>query len=276
MKCNLIHQAPIWAIRLLSTICLLIAVVTPLQAANSVESNETHAVGRMPVLSAPYLPLGPIAMEATEPVSDKAIVGVPLTLADMGIDFAAHVLANFSDADGDNEGGSSYEWMIDNVVVETGSTFTPAEEHGGQLLSVRITPKTQTGDPDIGKVMLSNSIVVRSKIIERFSKPGQTRLDWNSANFHCSITLGNGGYRLPTKDELQQLYKETTIAMSTGDSNIQICQRYGWPLNGHCNGDNSYYWTSDPFSSLYYLIGMQDGNDSYMGVSFKGYVTCIN
>ncbi|KEK26533.1 hypothetical protein [Shewanella xiamenensis] len=275
MKCNLIHKAPIWATRLLSTMGLLLTIITPLHAANSVASNETlPAVGRMPILSSPNLPVGPIATGATSSVSDKAIVGVPLTLADMGIDFGAHVLANFSDADGDNEGGSVYEWMIDGVVVSSAVTFVPDVDHGGQLLSVRVIPKTYTGDPNIGSVVTSNKIVVRSSIIDRFSKPDLGHRDWNTASTYCSSILGNG-YRLPTRVELQQLYKETTEAISIG-SNTQLCQYYGWPLYNQCGGSDTFYWTNEKIDNdSHWGVGMQNGL-AYSGQnSYATHITCI-
>lgn len=214
-----------------------------------VESNQTNlAIGRMPVLSPLTLPVGSVAADAaatgaTQPVSDHAKVGVPLTLADMGLDLSLLV----TDVDGDIEGGSGYEWLIDNVVVGTAATFRPTVAHGGQLLSVRVTPKTQMGDPDTGAAVTSNTTVVRSAIVDRFSKPDTTIRNWGAANTYCQ-NLG-GGYQLPTVDELQQLYREMTVATTTG-YNHQACERYGWPLNGgRCGGSNNLYWTSEPNTS---------------------------
>lgn len=253
------------------------ALTAPAMAA--VESNQTNlAIGRMPVLSPLTLPVGSVAADAaatgaTQPVSDHAKVGVPLTLADMGIDFSAHVLANFTDVDGDNEGGSFYEWLIDGAVVGTAATFTPTVAHGGQLLSVRVTPKTQTGDPDTGAAVTSNTTVVRSAIVDRFSKPATTALNWGAANTYCQ-NLG-GGYQLPTVDELQQLYREMTVATTTG-GNYQVCERYGWPLDSRCGGSTSYYWTSEPNTSgLHWGVNMNGGIAFGTNDTSNGRVTCV-
>ncbi|MFB2776781.1 hypothetical protein [Shewanella xiamenensis] len=257
MKFNLIQQAPIWAIRLLSTIVLLLSVINPLQAANTVASNETQpAVGRMPILlNAPNLPVGPIETGATVPVSDIAIVGIPLTLADMGIDWSTYITTSFRDDDGDIEDGTLYEWLIDGSVVSSISTFTPQVEHGGQLLSLRLTPKTKNGDPHIGRSVSTNTILVRSGLIEKFKKPDSSARIWNQAKDYCE---GNG-YRLPSTSELQQLFLETTKQIVVGVASNDICNRYGWPLQAMCNGSTGRYWTSEA-----------DGVGAHWGVDLAG------
>lgn len=230
--------------------CMAISTLTPAMAA--VESNETlPAIGRMPVLPALTLPVGSIAPDAaatgaTEPVSDHAKVGVPLTLADMGINWVEYVKDNFSDEDDDAESGSFYEWLIDGQVVENTTVFTPAVEHGGQSLSVRVTPRTNTGDPDIGKTVSSNTIIVRSTFIERFTKPDTILRSWFNANTYCQ-NMGVG-YRLPSLAELVQLHSEMTSASVNND----VCKFYGWPVSqgdNTCGGTHNSYWANDSIDS---------------------------
>jgi len=264
MKCNLIQQAPIWAIRLLSTMGLILAVIHPLQAANSVESNETQpAVGHMPVLKLqPDLPLGTKEVGATDFVSDIVKVGQKVELKDLLVN--DYLSKSYFDVDGDIEGGTIAEWLIDGVIVEVGSSFTPLSIHGGQMLTVNIIPKSITGVPQQGlPISGNNGISIRSQLIDKFFIPDKSVHLYNEAISLCA----NGGGRLPTVLELQEVYKEASAAININSTtHFDMCTKYGWPMaGGYCGGSSYRYRTSeeDPVNvgmGRYQNVVMANGN----------------
>lgn len=73
--------------------------------------------------------------------------------------------------------------------------------------------------------------------------PGSNSLTWNSANSYCVglTVLGISGWRLPTSDELLQMYADRS-------------KIGGFPSGAYC------YWSSTPSSNGHYMVNFEYGS----------------
>lgn len=264
MKCNLIHKAPVWATRLLSIMGLLLGVIDPLQAANSVASNETlPAVGRMPVTSSSLFFLSPEIPKDNETVT---------------FDIGKY---SQTDADSDEMITPYIEWLIDDVSVGIGTSYTfDNTGYGGQQLSIRLIPKTLTGDPNAGAAISSAHVRIGSSLIGNFSTPDTVLRDWTNADLYCKNMEPKGSWSLPSLMQLTSLfYSATSLIAYSGTTikNYDMCNFNGWPLLNMCGGTNSVYWTSEEQSiGRHTVIGMDDGISNSRGDSGFQNVVCIS
>lgn len=206
--------------------------------ATAIESEATLSViGHKPQLKPLILPEGSLATGASVRVSDYVKVGNPVSLGDMGINLSTLL----TDSDGDREGGSVIEWSVDGGSWVMSEIFTADTEDGGQRLSVRVTPKTLTGIPNIGDPTVStNSIIIKSGIIQRFTlHPNKITLTHADAVSYCNSI----GMRLPTLAQLRAVFFEGT-SLKEPASNTEMCSRYGWPLGSLCGGSLNAYWAN--------------------------------
>ncbi|MFB2761612.1 hypothetical protein ACE012_19150 [Shewanella xiamenensis] len=259
MKCNLIHKAPIWATRLLSIMGLLLSVINPLQAANSVESNETlPAVGRMPT--------------ATNVKFDKV---------DIALGESLNITYSYQDEDGDIDGGSDVTWFYNDTKISgaSGLGFTPVLNINTPIntpcsrnfaINAEITPKSLNGAPLVGLPVTTNSVKVTVPEIPGFTFPVQK--NHTDAIAYCNSL----GARLPTRAELITLFNTYT----TGGINLQLAEKYGWPLSNSSStfcGSYGFYWTSDAISgTAYYTVDLHNPNaSSGTHEVYTNDVTCI-
>ncbi|HDO1315553.1 hypothetical protein [Aeromonas veronii] len=239
--------------------CMAISTLTPAMAA--VESNETlPAIGRMPkFITAPMLPEGiknsHIHAHANLPVSDVAITGKTIGLVDLGIDLANYKQDNYSDDDGDLESGSIIEWLVNDALISSGDSINLQQpDHGGEMLVLRLTPKSISGEPLVGIAIVTNSIRVGSSVISSYYTPDTTTRNLSDAIQHCTVLGG----RLPSVDELKLLYEDATSKIH------DMCNVYGWPLfGGRCGGETSFYVTSDidVVTGEPYMVYMSSGEE---------------
>lgn len=264
MKCNLIHRTSMLVIKFLSTVCLLLTLITPSQAANSVESNETlPAVGRMPVTSSSIFFLSPKTPKDNETVT---------------FDIGKY---SQTDADSDEMITPYIEWLIDDVSVGIGPSYTfDNTGYGGQQLSIRLIPKTLTGDPNAGAAISSEHVRIGSSLIGNFSTPDTVVRNWTNADLYCKNMEPKGSWSLPSLMQLRSLfYSATSLIAYSGTTikNYDMCNFYGWPLLDMCGGTNSVYWTSEEQSlGRHTVIGMDDGISSSRGDSGPQNVVCVS
>ena len=178
---------------------------------------------------------------------------------------------SFSDADGDVESGTLIEWLRNGVVIsgETGDTYTTVPADGDQDLAARVTPRTSSveTDPASGVPVTSPVIGVGVYSTGNFLAPDTTVRNWTDADSYCR----SQGARLPTKDELQQLFVSATSSPTFSPhpgytTNVEMCLRHGWPMSGQCGGSNSYYWSSTPLGA-----GHHYGVDLNLGKALSPY-----
>ena len=101
-----------------------------------------------------------------------------------------------------------------------------------------------------------------------WEKDGSSYYNWNSAVSHCdSLTLGGSSdWRLPTVKELMTLLYHNGYGTTYSRLNSI----------GFQNIKNSYYWSSELYSSSSaYLVLFNYGHSSHTGLSFSRYVLCI-
>ncbi|MGL5487507.1 MAG: hypothetical protein ACRDC6_14660 [Shewanella sp.] len=101
-----------------------------------------------------------------------------------------------------------------------------------------------------------------------FTTPTTTSYSWNNADTYCKSLTPPA--RLPTVDELQNVYYIGTSATSIGQFSEALCRVYGWPLGGMCGGKTDSYW-----SSAHTLVSLAHGYNDEYGDTFGGHVTCI-
>lgn len=238
--------------------CLALSALTPAMAA--VESNEVGpAIGRMPVIAT----VDNLTGSTGHPAFAGKIIGVNLT--------TTVTWSGYSDADGDVEGTHGIEWLLNGTPVAgaTGSSYTPPVDAGGKTLQARITPRSVAGDPIAGTPKLSPSVVIEKS----FTKPDATARTWSQANTFC--TGKGGGYRLPTKQELIDLYVRRT-GVAVGTTSYNMCNIHGWPLSGRCGGSLNGYWASESGGgSFRWYVNLNDGGSNIYEDHYVYMVTCV-
>lgn len=198
-----------------------------------------------------------------------------------------HVLSissAFADADGDTEAGSTIQWLRNGAAISgaTGETYTVQSADAGRSLSVQVTPKTDPAitSPASGMVATSAAIAVTAGIMGygNFLAPDALLRNWSQADSFCK----SKGARLPTRDELQQLFVDATSSPAWAPNsgyiqNTEMCSLYGWPLAGMCGGgEKGHYWSStSPSSGRHSLVAMTTGGVMNDLDSFTYLVACV-
>ncbi|MGL6608198.1 hypothetical protein [Aeromonas hydrophila] len=183
----------------------------------------------------------------------------------------------YSDADGDKESGTTVEWLVDGAVVGTGNPWKVVGSHTPKDLSVRITPKAATGSPgstQTGAPVTSSAQAITPALIGAFIKPDTTIMPWSQADAYCKGLTPAA--RLPTRIELQDLFLSNTS--TTGSVKYEMCDVFGWPLNGgRCGGSGNYYWTSESGNSdAHWVANMNNGITNNIGVDADSFhVACV-
>lgn len=175
---------------------------------------------------------------------------------------------DYSDADQDAEATPSVKWYYNNSLVagQEGKAYTPIfkyETGTGNAcndfnISVEVTPKSMTGDPNIGDIttVAPVTVAINLQAIPGFILPDTAQRTWSEANAFCA----SKGAHLPTVSQLKNVFADYTI----GGTNDQMSQKYGWPLlGGRCGGVTAYYWTNtqDPVTKAHYDVSMMDGSE---------------
>lgn len=178
----------------------------------------------------------------------------------------------FSDADGDAESGTSFQWLRAgaDIASATASTYTTVQDDVNANLTVKITPQTDPAltDPASGDPVTSAARHVVFMDATKWSTPTTVQRNWSQASSYCT-SLG-GGYRLPTKDELVALYIDATRAAAVYPNegyvgNTDMCDLYNWPMSNKCGGGNDVSWLSYWSSTAdtpgrHFNVGMDFGN----------------
>lgn len=184
---------------------------------------------------------------------------------------------SFSDVDGDAQSGTTVQWKRGTATVGTASTYATQTADANQSLRVEVMPQTDpaTTDPASGVPRASTAVTVAAAGaavgIGNFLVPTTATYTRNQAISHCS----QRGARLPSSSELQQLFLERTSATAIGQTNYEMCDVYGWPLDAMCGGvggGNYGYWS---FDNPVTFVVMHRGSTSGGDVSYQRYVACV-
>lgn len=248
------------------------------------------------------------ATPATDPASTAPAVGAPVRSTAITTQGAAPVATvgaiatqayqydlmtsgsyAYSDADGDAESGSTFNWLLGGTSIGSGSIAGGAVNKSRQLLpadvgkslTFSITPKSATGVPNTGVPTPSPAVTVTVPAglqVSNFFTPENSLRTWNTANAYCT---GLGG-RLPSQNELQQLFvnatRSTAFAPNAGYStNGEMCSLHGWPLIvAACNGSiSNLYWTSTPNPSGTPSTGGYRIVDMRQGIAYDGDLNAV-
>jgi hypothetical protein len=145
-------------------------------------------------------------------------------------------------------------------------------------MTLSVTPKTSMAitDPAVG--MVSTIEVVVPPDLGKFIKPDKTVRTWSQAYAYCT-SLGTGA-RLPTRDELVNLFLSATTATAAATAidqvNSDMCSVHGWPLLRDCGGSDHSYWSGTPNGvGGYYYVNLNSGY--FPGTLYSGtaQVACI-
>lgn len=195
---------------------------------------------------------------------------------------AGHTISvgyGFDDADGDAD-SSAIQWLRDGTAINgaTASTYTVQSADANRSLSVQVTPKTDPAitDPASGVAIASAAIkvVTGALPVGIFLAPDTVLRTWSQANSYCL----QKGARLPTLDELQQLFLSATSATVIGDSNTEMCSVYGWPLSAQCGGPygSSNYWFDEPPGPTHHKdVFITSGGVHYSNDLHTNYAACV-
>ncbi|HDO1358654.1 TPA: DUF1566 domain-containing protein [Aeromonas veronii] len=235
---------------------LLLAAMMASGVANAAPSSATPAViGHLPVASA--VTIAPAAPKAGETVT--------ATWA-------------YTDVDGDTESGTLVEWLLDGQEppAATGTSFALPSDAASKNLQVRITPRSQApADPAQGVEVTSAGVVVAAAGSINATQPTTNRYTWPQADAYCKGLTPAA--RLPTRKELQDIFVNNTSATAIGQTNYEMCDIHGWPLNGgRCGGSLNSYWTSEAGSSGYHwYVSMYNGLAYNSSDTNGNQVTCV-
>lgn len=172
---------------------------------------------------------------------------------------------DYSDADGDLEKNSEIKWYYNTNLLngEVTATYLPKLNINTGFdipctdfsIEAVVTPKSDTGEPKVGEPKKTAPVVVKLNldVIPGFIFPDTKALNWDDANNMCIAK----GARLPTRQELKDVFDNNT----SGSTNIEMSEKFGWPLfGGLCGGYQYSYWTSDLHSQgRHYDVDMEEG-----------------
>ena len=208
----------------------------------------------------------------TLPVNGRPPVARPSFIGSAQVGRTITAISGFIDADGDAESGTSYSWDIGQLNLGSGAALTIPAIAGGKTITLSVTPKTNIAitDPAVGTA--STKEVSVPPVTANFIKPDDIQRTYPEADAFCS-RLGNGA-RLPTKDELVDLYLSVTPGTVVGGFNENMCDVYGWPLNGRCGGKHSFYWSSTLNSNGRLAVILTTGQNLAFADLEKNYVAC--
>ncbi|MGL5411027.1 MAG: hypothetical protein ACRDAP_20335, partial [Shewanella sp.] len=98
---------------------------------------------------------------------------------------------------------------------------------------------------------------------------------WPEADAYCKGLTPEA--RLPTKQELMDLFIEATSATVAGENNFEMCDLHGWPMSSRCSGSSNYYWTGSPGStdSMHWAVYMYSGLATDLHDNGVNHVTCV-
>lgn len=189
------------------------------------------------------------------------------------------VLATFKDLNGAVLANASVTLQFSSnkgtVTFDHASPWTTTTNAAGEVtLSLR---DSVTEDVEV-TVYAAKSALVQKMVsvnftelmISRFLKPlTATPMKWQDANNYC-----NGlGYRLPTRYELQALFVEVS---PSADTNYELCNMHGWPMEYKCKGEYNDYWTSEAHGpDRYWNVYMNSGNAGDLPATAPSQVACI-
>ncbi|UVM05731.1 DUF1566 domain-containing protein [Pseudomonas laurylsulfatiphila] len=188
---------------------------------------------------------------------------------------------SYTDADGDVESGSAFQWQGSGGAINgaTASTYVIEASDVKQALVVQVTPATDpaTTDPAIGMAVSSTGMMALGPI-DPFITPVRASItSWGGANSYCEGL----GARLPTVAELQQLFvsatRSPTVYPNSGYiGNTDMCAAHGWPLSGQCGGAYTFYWSSEPSSAgRYNVVNLDSGGVGTLLANGSGATACV-
>ncbi|MGN7512704.1 hypothetical protein, partial [Aeromonas salmonicida] len=119
--------------------------------------------------------------------------------------------------------------------------------------------------------------------LEFFTKPNIYTHIWSDADDYCKEQFTPSA-RLPTREELQNLFIQSTSATTApGQTNFEMCSSYDWPMMNLndgvrlCGGMSPYYWTSEENDggSSALIIDMTNGKPFTVFKDNLVHFTCV-
>lgn len=255
-------------------------IATPVLATTIISSISDAIMGRAPTVSEIII----------TPAAPKAGDSVTVSWA-------------YFDEDGDKEGSTLVEWLLDGKVssMASNSTFDLSFDSANKILQVRVTPRSvESAYPTTGISSAGNQVVIdegncalNTTLVDTsqglaFTCPSTTAMAWSEADSYCKKLTPAA--RLPSPNELQKLFvnqtSATAIVQNFKTVNAEMCTRYGWPLGtfgtpkkSYCGGANRSYWASGNSPREYpgynNMIYMDNGNYDYRLSTAQAQVTCV-
>lgn len=123
---------------------------------------------------------------------------------------------------------------------------------------IEIAPASYDTVTDVPVTTVSAQFVGGSMPNGGFLPPDTLAQTWSDGNAYCQ----GQGARLPTRDELKQLFLDATSVTSIGQKNIEMYTQHGWPLENICAGSSNWYWAGETSITSHYIVGMTSGGIS--------------
>jgi hypothetical protein len=218
------------------------------------------------------------AMESapTSTVRGRAPAAAPSITGTAAIGGTLSGASGFADADGDSESGTTYSWSGGGASGSAPALVVPLAA-GANTITLTVTPKSDAAITDPAEGAPQEATVDIPPDLGRFLKPDTTTRTWSEADTYCAAMVPIA--RLPTPNELQNLFLSATSSTVEGDFNSEMCTVHDWPLLGQCGGSSSYYWSSTPGGAgTHYYVNLNFGstsNTSYVIDSEASQVACV-
>ncbi|VFB09619.1 intimin/invasin family protein [Aeromonas salmonicida] len=163
-------------------------------------------------------------------------------------------------------------WRSSNPDI---ATIISSGEDKGMVTGVSAGTVTITTTNATYSQQFSASAKVEVKaLLAFFTTPDTMIRSWNDADAYCK-GLAPGAYQLPSYQELQNLFIQSTSATVLGQANYEMCDVHGWPLLG-CGGSKTLYWAREATGTGSHWYVYMDTGRANINVDTDGLqVTCV-
>lgn len=173
---------------------------------------------------------------------------------------------------------NAVSWSSSNQAV---ATISSSGADKGMVIGVSAGTVTITASGEVNGQHFSATAEIEVEevaLLPFFTTPDTIKRNLRNADAYCKGL--NPAYRLPTINELENLFIQSTSATATGQPNSEMCSVHGWPLgNPHqCGGTTSYYWTWARNTTgilSHHSKHMGSGNTNYASINSEYNVTCV-
>ncbi|MBS4712388.1 Ig-like domain-containing protein [Aeromonas caviae] len=172
---------------------------------------------------------------------------------------------------------NAVSWSSSNQAV---ATISSSGADKGMVIGVSAGTVTITASGEVNGQHFSATAEIEVEevaLLPFFTTPDTIKRNLRNADAYCKGL--NPAYRLPTRNELENLFIQSTSARGIGYPNSEMCSVHGWPLDNpyQCGGTTSDYWTwaSNLTVPSHWTIHMRSGNSNYASPNSEYNVTCV-